>query len=40
MSELQIAWLELITVGGPGIILALAGVIINIIAERQYLDSP
>ena len=36
MSELQIAWLELITVGGGlGIILALAGVIINIIAERQ-----
>lgn len=35
MSELQIAWLELITVGGLGIILALAGVIINIIAERQ-----
>lgn len=35
MSELQIAWLELIIVGGLGIILALAGVIINIIAERQ-----
>ena len=35
MSELQIAWLELITVGGLGIILALAGVIINIIAKRQ-----
>ena len=35
MSELQIAWLELITVGGIGVILALSGVIINIIAKRQ-----
>ena len=35
MSELQIAWLELITVGGLGVILALSGVIINIIAKKQ-----
>ena len=35
MSELQIAWLELITVGGPGVILALSGVIINIVTKRQ-----
>ena len=26
MSELQIAWLELVTVGGVGAILALSGV--------------
>ena len=31
MSEIQIAWLELITVGGLGVILVLSGVIINII---------
>ena len=35
MSELQIAWLELITVGGLGVILALSGVIINIVTKRQ-----
>ena len=35
MSELQIAWLELITVGGLGVILALSGVIINLIAKKQ-----
>lgn len=35
MSELQIAWLELITVGGLGFILALSGVIINVSAKRQ-----
>lgn len=35
MSELQIAWLELIIVGGLGVILALSGVIINIIVKRQ-----
>lgn len=35
MSELQIAWLELITVGGLGVILTLSGVIINIVATRQ-----
>lgn len=35
MSELQIAWLELITVGGLGVILALSGIIINIIAKKQ-----
>ena len=29
MSELQIAWLELVTVGGVGAILALSGVIIK-----------
>lgn len=28
MSELQIAWLELVTVGGVGAILALSGVFI------------
>lgn len=35
MTELQIAWLELIMVGGIGIILALSGVIINIVAKRK-----
>lgn len=35
MSEIQIAWLELITVGGLGVILVLSSVIINIIAKRQ-----
>ena len=35
MSKLQIAWLELIIVGGVGVILALAGVISNIIIKRQ-----
>ena len=35
MSELQIAWLELVTVGGLGAILALSGVIINIVTKKQ-----
>lgn len=35
MSELQIAWLELVTVGGLGAILALFGVIINIVTKKQ-----
>lgn len=35
MSEIQIAWLELITVGGLGVILALSGVIINIVQKKQ-----
>ena len=35
MSELQIAWLELVTVGGVGAILALSGVIINIVTKKQ-----
>lgn len=34
MSELQIAWLELVTVGGVGAILALSGVIINIVTKK------
>ena len=35
MSELQIAWLELATVGGVGVILALAGIIFHHVADRQ-----
>ena len=35
MSELQIACLELITIGSLGIILALSGVIINIVTKKQ-----
>lgn len=35
MTELQIAWLELITVGGLGFILTLSGGIINVSAKRQ-----
>lgn len=35
MPEIQIAWLELITVGGLGIILVLPGVILNITVKRQ-----
>ena len=35
MSELQIAWLELVTVGGLGAILALSGVIINIVTKSK-----
>ena len=35
MAEIQIAWLELMTVGGLGVILVLLGVIFNIIVKRQ-----
>jgi hypothetical protein len=35
MSELQIAWLELGTVGGLGVLLALAGILVNIIIKRK-----
>lgn len=35
MSEIQIAWIELITVGGLGAILALSGIIISIIAKMK-----
>lgn len=35
MSEIEIAWLELITVGGLGAILVLLGVIINITVKRR-----
>jgi hypothetical protein len=35
MSELQIAWLELGTVGGLGVILALAGIMIEIVTKRK-----
>lgn len=35
MSNLQIAWFELILVGGLGAVLALSGVMIRIIAKRQ-----
>lgn len=35
MSEIQIAWLELITVGGLGGILILLGVVINVIIKRK-----
>lgn len=35
MTEIQIAWLELIMCGGIGVILALSGVIIDIVAKRK-----
>ena len=35
MTEIQIAWLELMTVGGLGVILVLLGVTFNIIVKRQ-----
>ena len=35
MAEIQIAWLELMTVGGLGVILVLLGVTFNIIVKRQ-----
>ena len=35
MAEIQIAWLELILVGGLGSILALLGIMITIIAKKQ-----
>ena len=35
MAEIQIAWLELMTVGGLGVILVLLGVTFNIIIKRQ-----
>ena len=35
MDEIQIAWLELMIVGGLGVILVLLGVTFNIIVKRQ-----
>ena len=35
MAEIQIAWLELMTVGGLVVILVLLGVTFNIIVKRQ-----
>ena len=35
MSALQIAWLELITVGGLGILLIVAGIIITMVIRKQ-----
>ena len=35
MSKLQIAWLELITVGGLGVILVLAGIISSISTKKK-----
>lgn len=35
MSQLQIAWLELASVGGIGVLLALSGVIGHIVLKRQ-----
>ena len=35
MTELQVAWLELMAVGGTGVLLAVLGVTINILAKRQ-----
>ena len=35
VSELQIAWMELITVGGIGVILLVSGVVINAAAKRR-----
>lgn len=35
MTEIQIAWLELVTVGGVGVILALAGVMIDVLAKKK-----
>ena len=35
MSELQIAWLELITVGGLGAILILTGILLNIVLKKR-----
>mgnify|MGYP001013722226 CR=1 FL=1 len=35
MSEMQIAWLELILVGGLGAVLSLSGIIINVVNQRQ-----
>ena len=35
MAKMQIAWLELMTVGGLGVILVLLGVTFNIIVKRQ-----
>lgn len=35
MTEVQIAWLELMTVGGVGVILALSGIIIDILAKKK-----
>ena len=39
MAEIQIAWLELMTVGGLGVILVLLGVTFNIIVKRQNKNS-
>lgn len=35
MTEIQIAWLELIMVGGIGFALALSGIIINIVGKKR-----
>ena len=35
MTEVQIAWLELMAVGGLGVVLILLGVIIDLIAKRR-----
>ena len=35
MAEIQIAWLELMTVGGLGVILVLLGVTFNIIVKDR-----
>lgn len=35
ITEIQIAWLELILVGGLGVILVLSGAMINFIVKRQ-----
>lgn len=35
MTEIQIAWLELMTVGGLGVILVLLGVTFNIIVKDR-----
>lgn len=34
MSQVQIAWLEFILVGGLGVILTLSGMMIHIVAQR------
>ncbi len=35
MSEIQIAWLELIMIGSIGVMFILLGVIIDVIAKRH-----
>ena len=37
MAEIQIAWLELMTVGGLGVILVLLGVTFNIIVKDRII---
>ena len=39
MAEIQIAWLELMTVGGLGVILVLLGVTFNIIIGVLLLNN-